>query len=42
MFSSDRYIVNTAPPQSPDAYRDHRELKARLEQDIKKTRWVLE
>lgn len=34
--------VNTAPPETLDAYRDHGEPKARLEQDVKKARWVLE
>jgi transaldolase len=34
--------VNTAPPETFDAYRDHGEPKARLEQDIKEARRVLE
>ena len=32
--------VNTAPVETLDAYRDHGEPKARLEQDVKETRWV--
>ena len=34
--------VNTVPLETLDAYRDHGEPKARLEQDVKKARWVLE
>ena len=34
--------VNTAPPETIDAYRDHGEPKARLEQDVKEARRVLE
>jgi transaldolase len=34
--------VNTAPPETLDAYRDHGEPKARLEQDVNQARWVLE
>jgi transaldolase len=34
--------VNTAPLETLDAYRDHGEPKARLEQDVKEARWVLE
>ena len=34
--------VNTAPLETLDAYRDHGEPKARLEQDLKEARWVLE
>lgn len=34
--------VNTAPLETLDAYRDHGEPKARLEQDVKDARWVLE
>jgi len=34
--------VNTAPLETLDAYRDHGEPKARLEQDVKQARWVLE
>jgi transaldolase len=33
--------VNTAPLETLDAYRDHGEPKARLEQDVKQARWVL-
>ena len=34
--------VNTAPLETLDAYRDHGEPKARLEQDVKEARRVLE
>jgi transaldolase len=34
--------VNTAPPETLDAYRDHGEPKARLEQDVREARRVLE
>ena len=34
--------VNTAPPETLDAYRDHGEPKARLEQDVWEARRVLE
>ena len=34
--------VNTAPLETLDAYRDHGEPKARLEQDVKDARSVLE
>ncbi len=34
--------VNTIPLETLDAYRDHGEPEARLEQDIHHTRWVLE
>jgi transaldolase len=34
--------VNTAPIETLAAYRDHGEPKARLEQDVKEARWVLE
>ncbi len=34
--------VNTAPLETLDAYRDHGEPQARLEQDVKEARWVLE
>ena len=34
--------VNTAPPEPLDAYRDHGDPKARLEQGVEKARWVLE
>jgi transaldolase len=34
--------VNTAPLETLDAYRDHGEPKARLEQDVKGARWALE
>ena len=34
--------VNTVPLETLDAYRDHGEPKARLEQDVKEARWVLE
>ena len=34
--------VNTAPLETLDAYRDHGEPTARLEQDVRNARWVLE
>ena len=34
--------VNTAPLETLDAYRDHGNPKARLEQDVEKAYWVLE
>ena len=34
--------VNTTPPETLDAYRDHGEPKARLEEDVKEAGWVLE
>ncbi len=34
--------VNTVPLKTLDAYRKHGEPKARLEQDVKEARWVLE
>lgn len=34
--------VNTAPLETIDAYRNHGEPKARIEQDVKEARWVLE
>ena len=34
--------VNTVPLETLDAYRDHGEPKARLEQDVKEARRVLE
>jgi transaldolase len=34
--------VNTAPPETLDAYRDHGDPEARLEQDVEKSYWVLE
>ncbi len=34
--------VDTAPLETLDAYRDHGEPKARLEQDVKEARWVLD
>jgi transaldolase len=34
--------VNTAPLETLDAYRDHGEPKARLDQDVKEARWVLD
>jgi transaldolase len=34
--------VNTTPVKTPNAYRDHGEPKARLEQDVNQARWVLE
>jgi len=34
--------VNTVPLETLDAYRDHGESKAQLEQDVKDARWVLE
>jgi transaldolase len=48
-YSDVRYVealigpdtVNTAPPETLDAYRDHGEPQARLEQDVEEARWVL-
>ncbi len=48
--TSDKYIetlielhaVNTAPMEILDAYRDHGDPKARLEQDVEDARSVLE
>jgi len=34
--------VNTAPVETIDAYRDHGEPKARLEQDLEEAQWVLD
>jgi transaldolase len=34
--------VDTAPPETLDAYRDHGEPKARLEQGVDEARWVLD
>jgi transaldolase len=34
--------VDTAPIKTLDAYRDHGEPKARLEEDVEEARWVLE
>lgn len=34
--------VDTAPPGTLDAYRDHGKPKARVEKDVEKGRWVLE
>jgi transaldolase len=34
--------VNTVPPETLDAYRDHGEPKVRLEQDVKEASQVLE
>jgi len=34
--------VDTAPPETMDAYRDHGEPKARLEHDVKEAHWLLE
>jgi transaldolase len=34
--------VNTAPVETIDAYRDHGEPKARLEQDVREARLLLE
>jgi transaldolase len=33
--------INTAPPETLDAYRDHGDPKARLEQDVANAEWVL-
>jgi transaldolase len=33
--------INTAPLETLDAYRDHGEPKARLEQDVTEAYWVL-
>ena len=34
--------VNTVPVETLDAYRDHGDPKARLEQDVQQAGWVLE
>ena len=34
--------VNTVPVETLDAYRDHGEPKARLEQDVERASWVME
>jgi transaldolase len=34
--------VNTVPVETLDAYRDHGEPQARLEQDVERAGWVLE
>lgn len=34
--------VNTAPPATIDAYRDHGDPKSRLEQGIEEAKWILE
>jgi transaldolase len=34
--------VNTVPPETLDAYRDHGEPKVRLEEQVEEARWVLE
>ncbi len=36
------HTVNTAPVETLDAYRDHGEPKARLEQDTDEAYWVLQ
>ena len=36
------HAVNTAPMETLDAYRDHGDPKARLEQDVEEARSVLE
>ena len=33
--------VNTVPPETIDAYRDHGDPKSRLEQDVKEANWVM-
>ena len=37
-----RDTVNTVPVETLDAYRDHGDPKARLEQDVERAGWVLE
>ena len=34
--------INTVPPATIDAYRDHGDPKSRLEQDIDKANWILQ
>ena len=34
--------MNTVPVETLDAYRNHGEPKARLEQDVERAGWVLE
>jgi transaldolase len=36
-----RDTVNTVPPETLDAYRDHGEPEARLERGVEKARWVM-
>jgi transaldolase len=33
--------VNTVPPETIDAYRDHGDPKSRLEQDVKEANWIM-
>ena len=33
--------VNTVPPETFDAYRDHGDPKSRLEQDVKEANWIM-
>jgi len=33
--------VNTVPPETIDAYRDHGDPKSRLEQDVKEAYWIM-
>jgi transaldolase len=48
-YSDVRYVealigpdtVNTVPPETLDAYRDHGEPQVRLERDVEEARWVL-
>ncbi len=34
--------INTVPPATIDAYRDHGDPKSRLEQDIEEADWILQ
>ena len=34
--------INTVPPETIDAYRDHGNPKSRLEQDVKEANWIME
>jgi transaldolase len=33
--------INTVPPETIDAYRDHGDPKSRLEQDVKEASWIM-
>jgi len=34
--------INTVPPETIDAYRDHGDPKSRLNQDVKEAAWIME
>jgi transaldolase len=37
-----RDTINTVPPETIDAYRDHGNPKSRLDQDIEEASWIME